>query len=1180
MTTPVGNPDGIDMELGERYYKERKDEEERLTSEIIDVIRQFIDRRCREGRRPALRDAHAKDNGCVKAIFRVDSDLKHELQHGVFIPGKEYKAWIRFSNANSEPRNGRLPDGRGMAVKLMGVKGDKLLHDEAKTQDFIMINHPVFFVDDLQRYKETLDKFLNARSMIGQYLCVLKLNGRERWLALKSNLSIITNPLFSQYWSMTPYCLGVDSDTKTAIKFTAKPRLKHRDNFLIKLVTWLNPTFTLKNEMDRSLSKREAQFDLFVQRYVDDRTPIEDSTIEWTESISKLEHVATITIPPQKLISSERDAFCENLSFSPWHCLPAHKPLGAVNRVRKTVYLTISEQRHRLNIAPKKEPTGDESFQKWEEKYAGDGPEAERVIFDAFAREIQDIQLRNKRKSGTHEIERALCAKSILAATNARLRVLPTIPPQFQVGYFQPGVECSAMVRLSTGDGTGWPYHLRGFALRVNVSDGKCHDLLMTNAPVAPARDGRQFVAFMSAMSGPKLLILPRLLVKVGLFETIRIRRLLNDSRISAPQVNSLALENYWSGGAIRWGDANAVRYMLWPREGVSACAEKAHHGPYYLHDEMASRLRKEDVVYDFLVQPFIDEERTPIEDGAVEWPEKVSAPIPLATLTIPQQDIDSAGGRIAERLVEHMAFNPWHTTDEFRPLGNLNRARKAVYGASSSHRLGYQFRETIPLRNVICGGFIKLAFGIINRFRPWHELGWRLGLLNLSSYRDVLRERNLFDTQPREAPPKPAPISAIPERVRTFRTYDGRYNDIADPNMGSLGSTFGRCMTPVYRPNLFDEPNPIVVSDELLSRKRFIPARSLNMLAASWIQFQVHDWVNHQRYRLGENGGKNDVIIPRPAGKKWADRKWKNRAGDAPEAQMRIAGNKVFCTAPAGYPVFANQTTPWWDGSEVYGDHEASANSLRQGPFIKLTEDRYLSHDIQGNAVTGFNESWWLGLSMLHTLFAREHNVLCEALLREYPAWDSERVYQTARLIVSALIAKIHTVEWTPAILAAKTIEIGLPANWYGAPKDWRTQLGVWLVDAHALKGIPQTLPNHHGVPYSLTEEFASVYRLHPLIPDDYQFFDHRDGKLIGTHTFTEIQGTRTDDRMRRLKLSNVIYSFGIAHPGAITLHNYPRALQKFQRSGGDSGYDTEVIDLPCGAAQTERPRVEEIDR
>ena len=104
--------------------------------------------------------------------------------------------------------------------------------------------------------------------------------------------------------------------------------------------------------------------------------------------------------------------------------------------------------------------------------------------------------------------------------------------------------------------------------------------------------------------------------------------------------------------------------------------------------------------------------------------------------------------------------------------------------------------------------------------------------------------------------------------------------------------------------------------------------------------------------------------------------------------------------------------------------------------------------------------------------------------------------------------------------------------------------------------------MPDHHGVPFSLTEEFVSVYRLHPLIPDDYAFFDSSNGRLIKTHTFEDIQGADTDAMMRQLELSNVLYSFGIAHPGAVTLYNYPKSLQKLTRTNGEI-IDLSVVDI-----------------
>jgi hypothetical protein len=226
------------------------------------------------------------------------------------------------------------------------------------------------------------------------------------------------------------------------------------------------------------------------------------------------------------------------------------------------------------------------------------------------------------------------------------------------------------------------------------------------------------------------------------------------------------------------------------------------------------------------------------------------------------------------------------------------------------------------------------------------------------------------------------------------------------------------------------------------------------------------------------------------------------------------------------------------------------------------LTEEGYLPPDARGLGATGFNESWWLGLSGLHTLFAREHNLLCDELRAHYRGWDDNRVYNTARLIVAALIAKIHTVEWTPAILATETIDAALRNNWYGPPaRDWITRLGMWLIDARAMTGIPTTMPDHHGVPYSLTEDFVTVYRMHPLLPDHYVFRDHRTGAVVGRPSFHDIQGTAAERQLRSLTLDSMLYSFGLSHPGAITLHNYPESLRRFER--GKELVDMAVVDL-----------------
>jgi hypothetical protein len=196
-----------------------------------------------------------------------------------------------------------------------------------------------------------------------------------------------------------------------------------------------------------------------------------------------------------------------------------------------------------------------------------------------------------------------------------------------------------------------------------------------------------------------------------------------------------------------------------------------------------------------------------------------------------------------------------------------------------------------------------------------------------------------------------------------------------------------------------------------------------------------------------------------------------------------------------------------------------------------------------------------------------REHNLLCDELRARYRTWSDDRIFETARLIVTALIAKIHTVEWTPAILATRTLDVGMKSTWLGLAPDapWPTRFGVWLSDVHAATGIPGTKPDHHGAPFCLTEDFATVYRMHPLLPDDYAFYNYKNGAALGSCGFLDIQGEFADQKMRKLGLHNVLYSFGIAHPGAITLHNYPKSLslQGFVRDRNGERIDLSVVDI-----------------
>ena len=798
----------------------------------------------------------------------------------------------------------------------------------------------------------------------------------------------------------------------------------------------------------------------------------------------------------------------------------------------------------------------------WTEQYSGGSAEAEDHEFQQLARGIMAVQTKVRNRVSSHgvphPIQRAFHAKATLATDDAELR-FGDLPADLQVGFAQPGAAYRAIVRFSnaaSSDEPDFAPNMRGIALRILIDDATSIDLLATNFPVSHARNARQFVEFAKATAGGRVsqvLGLAGLLRMFGVGETYRMLQNVRSGR--KQPVSSVATQTYWSRGALTWGPELAVRYLLRPAPDAAPGPEPSKTDANYLSSEAARRLRQGDIVFELCIQRYVDDRVTPIEDTAVEWKETHAPAEPVATLTIKQTDVASTDAQARASAIEHLAFNPWNSTDDFRPLGNLNRARKAAYDASAAHRAQTRWRTEIPVRNAVLGALARAAFSVINRRIPWHRLPVRTAVLNLDAFRGVLRARNLIDTEPPEAPPRPRPVPPpIPEEARTARTADGRYNDLSAPQMGAVGATFGRNLQADYRPDLFNEPNPVVVSQKLLTRERFLPARSLSLIAAAWIQFQVHDWVHHARYPLGVR----DVEVPLPPGMSWS-----NTADGAPEPTMRIAGNKVLgIDADGTERLFANAASHWWDGSEVYGCDPVKMASLREGPKIRLTADGYLPTDVTGMDITGFNESWWLGLSALHTLFAREHNAVCDELRTRYKGWSDERVFNTARLIVSALIAKIHTVEWTPAILATEPIDLGLKANWNGPPSgDWLTKLGIWLMDVHASVGIPATTPDHHGAPFSLTEDFVTVYRMHPLIPDDYRFADHHTGQQLHTATFGDISGARADHELRSIGLDNTMYSFGIAHPGAITLNNFPRALQTFERDG--ERIDLSVVDI-----------------
>jgi len=202
--------------------------------------------------------------------------------------------------------------------------------------------------------------------------------------------------------------------------------------------------------------------------------------------------------------------------------------------------------------------------------------------------------------------------------------------------------------------------------------------------------------------------------------------------------------------------------------------------------------------------------------------------------------------------------------------------------------------------------------------------------------------------------------------------------------------------------------------------------------------------------------------------------------------------------------------------------------------------------------------------MELLHTLFALEHNSICDLLKKSYPSWTGDQIFDKARLINCALMAKIHTVEWTPAILAHPTLRIAMDANWWGLVGESLTKkLGRLSKTSEVISGIPGSGVDHFGVPYSLTEEFVSVYRMHSLVPDNIAFFGAEDGEHKSTIPVEDMLFTKAQQPLdNNISFADAFYSFGVNYPGAVTNHNYPNFLRNLTTPDGQIR-DMGTVDL-----------------
>nr|POF06650.1 alpha-dioxygenase 2 [Quercus suber] len=416
----------------------------------------------------------------------------------------------------------------------------------------------------------------------------------------------------------------------------------------------------------------------------------------------------------------------------------------------------------------------------------------------------------------------------------------------------------------------------------------------------------------------------------------------------------------------------------------------------------------------------------------------------------------------------------------------------------------------------------------LVDKLDAWHRLPVIIGAAYLGIRRHLHQRYNLL------------PVGEINgQRYNAeefaYRTADGKCNHPSDDTIGSQGTFLGRNMPPSSSPYGLLEPHPTVVASKLLVRKKFIDnGKQFNMIACSWIQFMIHDWVDHL-----EDTEQIEIRAPDEI------------SSGCPLKSFKFFKTKKvsidLCHLKNGSP---NTRTPWWDGSVIYGNDKEGMRRVRtfKDGKLKISEDGLLQHNENGIPISGDVRNCWAGFSLLQALFVKEHNAVCDMLKVYYPDLDDEQLYRHARLVTAAVIAKIHTIDWTVELLKTDTLLVGSRVNWYGLlGKKFKELLGHILGSIlSGLVGLKK--PRDHGVPYSLTEEFVSAYRMHSLLPETLVLRDITSSTSEDKHPpilhevpMRELVGIEGERKLSTIGMEQMLVSLGHQSCGALTLWNYP---------------------------------------
>jgi hypothetical protein len=358
-------PTPITPIIYDEAYELLEEHEDETQAELIETLMEISDITYKDSGQ-GLRSVHAKSHGLLRGTLRV-LDLAQPYAQGMFATPKTVPVAIRLSTSPGDVLDDNVSTPRGFAMKAIGVEGARLPGSEgAMTQDFLMVNGPAFlapsakkFLGSLKLLAATADKIPRLKRAFSALLrgtekvveAVGGASGTLKGLGGQPETNILGETFYSQVpflygpymakWSIAPVAPALQALKDAPVDLSGKPD-------------------GLRGAVNDFFSAQAGEWELRVQLCTSiEKMPIEDASVVWSEDESPFVPVARITVASQVAWDDARSAAMDDgLSFSPWHGLAAHRPLGSVNRVRQAAYLSSANARSPRGRCPVREPAG------------------------------------------------------------------------------------------------------------------------------------------------------------------------------------------------------------------------------------------------------------------------------------------------------------------------------------------------------------------------------------------------------------------------------------------------------------------------------------------------------------------------------------------------------------------------------------------------------------------------------------------------------------------------------------------------------------------------------------------------------------------------------------------------------------------------------------------------------